>query len=210
MSEMFADLLAAQKEMPALQKSAINPHFKNKFVPLDELLSTVIPILNAHNFVLMQAPAIWNDAPALTYRLIHSSGEVVGDTMLLMCGKDDPQGQGSAITYARRYSLMSMLGLTADADDDGNKPAPKAKPAAKKEPKAADEHQVKVMFAIHKTLTDDAQMALEGWLKRVQPNSIIEGEPPHFGRIAAEMANRVIEQMEKAPKRDHAPTGADK
>ena len=54
----------------------------------------------------------------------------------------------------------------------------------------------------HKELTGDAQMALEGWLKRVQPQSIVEGEPPHFGRIQAVMADRVIEQMEKAPKRE--------
>ena len=115
---MFADLLAAQKEMPNLQKTGINPHFKNRFVPLDELLHAVLPILNAHNFVLTQCPSIANGEPALTYSLRHVSGEEVLGTMLLMSGKDGPQDQGSAITYARRYSLMSMLGLTADADDD--------------------------------------------------------------------------------------------
>lgn len=118
-STMFADLLAAQKEMPNLQKSAINPHFGNKFVPLEELLQTVLPILNAHNFVLLQMPGYAAGGTAtLQYELLHASGEKIQGEMLLLCAKDDPQGQGSAITYARRYSLMSLLGLTADIDDD--------------------------------------------------------------------------------------------
>lgn len=118
MSEMFADLLAAQKEMPALQKSGINPHFGNKYVPLEELLTTVIPILNKHNLVLLQMPTFAEGQAALEYRIVHTSGESINNIMLLCAAKDDPQGQGSAITYARRYSLMSLLGLTADVDDD--------------------------------------------------------------------------------------------
>ena len=128
-STLFADLLAAQMEMPALQKSAINPHFRNRYVPLEELLQTVVPILNKHNFVLLQSPTIHDDGqPALEYRLLHVSGESVMNTMPLMSAKDDPQAQGSAITYARRYSLMSLLGLTADADDDAE--ATRAAPRA--------------------------------------------------------------------------------
>jgi len=119
MSEsMYADLLAAQKEMPNLQKTGINPHFKNRYVPLEELISHVVPVLNKHNFVLIQAPAFHESQPALTTSLVHTSGESVTTTMPLLCAKDDPQGQGSAITYARRYSLMAMLGLSADEDDD--------------------------------------------------------------------------------------------
>ena len=118
---MFADLLAAQKEMPALQKSGINPHFKNRYVPLEELLQTVLPILNAHGFILTQTPCISDGQPALKTELLHPSGGIVTGTMLLLCAKDDPQGQGSAITYARRYSLMSLMGLTADVDDDAEK-----------------------------------------------------------------------------------------
>ena len=121
-STMFADLLAAQKEMPALQKSAINPHFKNRYVPLEELLQTVVPILNKHNFVLLQMPDIGGSGqPCLSYELRHASGERLGSTMPLLCAKDAPQAQGSAITYARRYSLMALLGLSADVDDDAEK-----------------------------------------------------------------------------------------
>lgn len=118
---MFLDLLAAQRAMPAIQKSAINPHFKNKYVPLEELIQVIVPVLNEHNFILTQFPTTLDGQPALETQLRHVSGEVIPSTMLLLCAKDDPQGQGSAITYARRYSLMSLLGLAADLDDDGDK-----------------------------------------------------------------------------------------
>lgn len=118
---MYGDLLAAQSKMPALQKNKINPHFGNKYVPLEELIQLVVPVLNEHNFILTQLPTTLDGKPALETRLIHASGAVIPSTMLLLCAKDDPQGQGSAITYARRYSLMSLLGLAADLDDDGEK-----------------------------------------------------------------------------------------
>jgi hypothetical protein len=54
--------------------------------------------------------------------LVHGeSGEQMEGTMLLQAAKNDPQGQGSAITYAKRYALMALCGLSADEDDDGNK-----------------------------------------------------------------------------------------
>jgi hypothetical protein len=57
----------------------------------------------------------------LTYILVHAeSGTELRGEMALLPAKADPQGQGSAITYARRYALMAVLGLVADEDDDGN------------------------------------------------------------------------------------------
>lgn len=120
-TKMFDDLMAVQKELPSLQKSAINPHFGSKYIPLEELISQLLPVLNKHNFVLLQQPTTLNGEPALKYGLHHKTGEKIENTMPLLLAKNDPQAQGSAITYARRYSVMSMLGLVADQDDDGNK-----------------------------------------------------------------------------------------
>lgn len=119
-NSFFADLLALQKELPKLQKTGINPHFKNKYVPLEELMQQVLPLINKHNFVLTQCPAHEDGEPTLIYGIVHTSGAKLEGTMLLLSKGADPQSQGSAITYARRYSLMSLLGLVADADDDGN------------------------------------------------------------------------------------------
>lgn len=115
-------LLAVQKESPALQKDAINPHFKNKYITLQSLMDKILPLLHKHDLLLLQQPASVgpNAEPALTTTIIHvPSGEAEASIMPLMLDKATAQGLGSAITYARRYSLMSILGLVADEDDDG-------------------------------------------------------------------------------------------
>lgn len=134
-------LLAFQSEAPALQKDKINPHFRSKYLSLESLMEQVLPVLNSHGLVLIQQPGFVDTAvgteahrlvPSLTTTLLHgASGESRESTMLLMAAKDDPQGQASAVTYARRISAMSMLGLVADEDDDGNRAQPKRQPDRK-------------------------------------------------------------------------------
>lgn len=125
MSALAQALLDVQRNAPAIQKDGLNPHFHSKYVSLDTLMPTILPVLNEHGIVLLQEPTTLEGEPALRTRLIHAeTGEQTETTMLLVLAKDDPQGQGSALTYARRYALMSMLGLVADEDDDGNKATP--------------------------------------------------------------------------------------
>ncbi len=123
MSGLASALHEFQKNPPVIPKDAENSAFggKTKHVSLDTLLSLVVPALNAVGLAVSQRPTIVDGQPALRTRLVHAeSGEVDEDVMLLLVAKQDPQGQGSGITYARRYSLMATLGLSADADDDGN------------------------------------------------------------------------------------------
>lgn len=142
-------LWSAQLEAPSIPKTGENSAFggKTRHVELDTLLGLVVPVLNRAGLVLIQHPTIMDGQPALRTRFIHAeSGEVEESTMLLLLSKQDPQGQGSAITYARRYSLMAALGLSADGDDDGNaasrrreEPEPRASRA---EPVMASEAEV--------------------------------------------------------------------
>jgi hypothetical protein len=127
-------ILAVQRAAPKLQKNAINPHFKSRFISLDTLMGEVMPLVNGQDLVWLTLPGRDEHGPTLDYQLIHApSGEKLDGRMSLMLAKADPQGQGSAITYARRYSLMAVLGLVADEDDDGNSASRKAdKPAARK------------------------------------------------------------------------------
>ena len=114
-------LCAFQKECPTLPKDATNPHFRSKFTPLDTMVETVAPLLSKHGLSWSAFPCFAQDgSPALRYVLRHVSGEVESEVMPLLATKADPQGMGSAITYARRYSLAAVLNLVADADDDGN------------------------------------------------------------------------------------------
>lgn len=118
-STFHTKFLKAQSEFPKLQKDGENPHFRSSFITLDNLLAKVLPVLNKNGLMMMQGVTTLDGQPALK-TMITDGTDVVETTMLLMMKSNDPQGQGSAITYARRYSLMAILGLAAGEDDDGN------------------------------------------------------------------------------------------
>ena len=132
LNEIAAALVAAQAEFAAIPKTAENPFFKSKYADLATVISHTQPVLAKHGLAVSQHPTTLDGEPALTTWLLHSSGQSLKDTMRLCAAKSDPQGQGAAITYARRFAYMAVLGLVADADDDGQA-ATKAKQA---EPKA--------------------------------------------------------------------------
>jgi len=114
-------LLTFQEKAPTLQRDATNPHFNNRYVSLDGLTQAITPVLTTCHLVWTTMPCRdRSGAPALHYELAHvPSKEKLEGTMPLMLAKDDPQGQGSALTYARRYAISAVLGLSAE-DDDGN------------------------------------------------------------------------------------------
>lgn len=121
-SGLLTALLAVQGEAPTLRKDATNPHFRSKYTPLDTIVETIGPILVKHSLVWTTLPGRDDQGePALTYRLAYApTGEKLEGVMPLLLSKRDAQGQGSAITYARRYALCAVLNLVADDDDDGN------------------------------------------------------------------------------------------
>lgn len=134
---MIESFIELQKELPKLDKKADNPFFKSKYVPLDEVIGKILPVLNKHGFALVQDVGYTPDnKPNLTTRLRYVGGGGFKSVMLLMSKAEDPQAQGSAITYARRYALMSMLGLVGDEDDDGNRASTQVGPVATLDRKA--------------------------------------------------------------------------
>ncbi len=121
---LLTALLAVQAELPniSLEKKGKNPAFKSKYLTLDGLHRAIIPLLNRHSLVWTTQPAHTAEGPYLGYALIHApSGERIEGMMPLMLDKQNSQGLGSAITYARRYSLLSVIGAVGDEDDDGQK-----------------------------------------------------------------------------------------
>jgi hypothetical protein len=125
-------LVKAQSEFSAVPKGSNNPFFKSKYAALPEVVSHTTPILSANGLAISQHIG----ADELITYLLHESGQYIAHAMTLHLPKQDPQGQGSAVTYARRYAYMSALGLVADEDDDGNR-ASQSRPAMKQEPKKA-------------------------------------------------------------------------
>jgi hypothetical protein len=113
-------LLEIQKSLPALKKSAANPHFKSSYVPLEALMEEILPVLNEAGILLVQAPSyLGADLASLTTQLVDTeTSERLSFTVPLVLDKQTPQAVGSAITYMRRYSLMSILGMIGEPDTD--------------------------------------------------------------------------------------------
>lgn len=104
---------------PARDKD--NPYFKSKYVSLDGLLAAVRPVLAANGLSFIQSPVSNGQDVGVATLLMHDSGEwIESDPFMLHAVKNDPQAGGSAITYARRYSLSAVLGVAWDDDDDAN------------------------------------------------------------------------------------------
>lgn len=117
-------LLAVQAATPTVQKNAINPHFGNRYVTLDAVLDAVMPVLTENGIILSQECDVMNGQWGYTniVRTVLTdaeSGEWKASSMALGY-ETNPQKIGSSVTYARRYTLLSVLALTADEDDDAN------------------------------------------------------------------------------------------
>lgn len=120
-NNIYTALLEAQIDFPTVKKSDVNPFFKSKYAGLPSILEVVLPILNKKGVLLSQNPITEGEKIGITTTLTHAmSGTSISSSFVVQLAKNDPQGAGSAITYARRYALVSMLGLNVDEDDDAN------------------------------------------------------------------------------------------
>lgn len=129
-TEIIAAMAAAWGEIPTIAEDSTNPHFKSKYASLEGILRTVRPILAKHGLWVSQASVPCDSGASVQTRLYHGSGGSLDlGTVCVPVNKNDAQGYGSAMTYARRYGLLSALGLAAGDDDDGNAAAA-AKPSA--------------------------------------------------------------------------------
>ena len=137
---IYKKLLEVQKEVGAISKDSKNPFFKSKYFDINQLIEHVQPVLNKHGLVLTQP--IIKGYVFSCLNDIDSTDSI--DSSLQLPELNDPQKLGSCITYYRRYTLASLLGLQAE-DDDGNKAS---KPVAKKKDKITPEAYQKAIAAI--------------------------------------------------------------
>ena len=142
--ELAKALVLVQGEMGTIPKDSTNPFFRSKYADLATVSGVLIPILTKYGlsvsqlcstsdkigqhteeFVDSKSGRIYKTiVPYLCLKvrtvLMHVSGQWIAGELETAIAKNDPQGIGSAITYARRYSLMAIVGAVADEDDDGN------------------------------------------------------------------------------------------
>jgi hypothetical protein len=118
--QICAALVKAQKGFGPALKSSQNPHFKSRYADLSACVEAVVEALNNNGIALTQHTHHAEHGVCVETILIHESGEELSFGKLFVpCTKNDAQGYGSAITYARRYQLQTALGI-APEDDDGN------------------------------------------------------------------------------------------
>jgi len=149
---VYAALAAAQMGMGKALKDSSNPAFKSKYADLASVMDACMPALNRHGIAVFQ-PTVDDDTGRYVKTVLaHSSGEVIECRVPLIVNKQDMQGYGSAVTYARRYGLMGMAGI-APEDDDGAAavkapPRPDMAPPKTKQPQADAPTEAEVETAI--------------------------------------------------------------
>lgn len=123
--------VAAQREFSPALKTSSNPHFRSKYADLSACVEAVIDALNNHGIALMQITHECESGVMVETVFLHESGETLsGGKLQVPAQKQDAQGYGSALTYARRYALMASCGI-APEDDDGNAASRSVAPRAR-------------------------------------------------------------------------------
>ena len=118
-NKLYNKLYKVQKEIGVISKDKINPFYKSTYFDINKLIEHVTPILHKHNLLLLQPIR-----DGKQYSLIIDLDGGVVESSLELPANLDAQKIGSAVTYYRRYTLQSLLGLQAE-DDDGNGAIPK-------------------------------------------------------------------------------------
>ena len=204
---LAAALADAQGEVENATKNSQNPHLKNKYADLAEILNTVRPVLSRHGLAVSQHPSYSDGMVHVETIMLHKSGEWMSSTISTPVQKPDPQGVGSACTYARRYSLAAIVGLSQEDDDGHAASKPKPGPAHQQQKPSPQPSAPKTE---PDPLITDAQrkhlMAIYGGAPRedrlADANEIIRKAKPtwqnvkSFSDLTARAAAFLIDQLE--------------
>ena len=120
-STLHAALIAARASIPAIPKTATNPHFGNKYASLGDILAAVLPPLHKQGLSLtcFVRESVQPAPPALAVMISLGPDNIVSSVPLI--GATDMQKLGGAMTYAMRYAIGGLLALELEDDDDGNR-----------------------------------------------------------------------------------------
>jgi hypothetical protein len=159
MQELYTAMSKAFPEIEGALKDSNNPHFKSKYADLTSVVMAIKPALANHGLWFRQVNHMMDGGVCVETIICHASGqEVTCGQLYVPASKQDAQGYGSALTYARRYSLSAAFGVCPE-DDDGNAAtaAPKAPPAPSVQP-INQQQFLELQALIESTGTDIAGM----------------------------------------------------
>ena len=117
-SKLAKALVAFRAEIEPIGFDSSNPHFGNRFASLGAIHRAIDPLMAKHGITIIQFPVTQENRIGVNTILIHDSGQSIQQEFTLPLQKNDPQGGGAAITYARRYAISAALGLVSEEDTD--------------------------------------------------------------------------------------------
>lgn len=190
--ELAKALSAFQAAVENVTKDGSNPYFKSKYATLENIIDTIRPHLAKHGLSFSQIPTGENELSTI---LMHVSGEWLKATAKMTPKDQSPQGQGSAITYMRRYALSAALGIATEEDDDGNvasnaKPVKAAKIPEKHVKEIRKDQIVKLARAIGITQKDKA-----GFAEAIKARTEVELKEENYDEILEKL--RIIYQQKQ-------------
>ena len=119
--EIHAAMADAFGEMPEVNLDGVNPHFKSRYATLGNIVHKVRPVLAKHGLYFIQRVEQGESGQGVRTIIGHKGGgQIDAGLTVVSARKDDAHGQGSALTYAKRYGLCAALGIVDEQDDDGN------------------------------------------------------------------------------------------
>ena len=206
MKNIAAALVKAQKEFGPALKTSTNPHFRTKYADLSACIEAVIDGLNNNGIYLMQLNEERDGGVCVQTVFIHESGEqITSGSLFVPAAKQDPQGYGSALTYARRYSLMAACGIAPEDNDANSAKAPAPRPTVVSPPPPAPTPKPKAAPVVPPKMEGkDAQWQLkvsaepdtgwEDWLKTVVDLTVfaLEASQSRADVMTIFRTNRVI------------------
>lgn len=149
-AKLYAAMAKAFPDIEGASKDSNNPHFRSKYADLGSVVDAIKPALGKNALWFRQVNHRADGGVCVETFICHSSGEEVScGELFVPASKNDAQGYGSALTYARRYGLMSAFGV-APEDDDGNAATTHAVALVKQEagPKISEEQLIKLQQLI--------------------------------------------------------------
>lgn len=174
-AKLAAALAKAQGAMKNAEMNKTNPHYRSRYADLAAIRDAVVPALSANGIALVQTIEPVEAGFIVRTTLLHDE-DALSSTCPILCAPNAPaQAFGSALTYARRYSLAAIAGIAADEDDDGNEaqanaPKSQSKPTQKPQaPAPQTPAQKPAGYAIPHGSTDEFLAKFERWIARAKP-----------------------------------------
>ena len=188
-------LSQAQGEMPVIKFNSVNPFLKNHYADLGAIIAGTRPVLAKNGLAVTQLTFGEDGVVGVETILTHLSGEWISDRVSMQVGdergKSSAQVAGSIVTYLRRYALASILGVYADEDGDGNKPAPA-------ELKAREEKKPVEAASISETVTIEDACRTTTSQNKQYGSMTVDGLKAMLSAMHKKLANNELTPEEKA------------